>query len=78
METKMFELVLQTIATGLVDKIISESGLSEDIAMEKLYASKLYAMLEKEDTKVWHFSVSMLYELYKKERDTGNLIFPEC
>ena len=63
----MFESVLQTIAAGLVGKIMSEKGLSEDTAMESLYSSKLYSMLENEKTKVWHYSVSMLYDLFDEE-----------
>jgi len=77
METNQFNLVLQTISTGLVGKIISETGLDEDIAMEKLYSSELYAALEKEETKVWHYSVPKLYELWENETKTGQLVLPE-
>jgi len=77
MEKNMFELVLQTISTGLVGKIMSDSGLNEDIALEKLYSSELYSALEIEETKVWHYSVPMLYELYKQETTTGRLTLPE-
>ena len=77
MENSQFELVLQTISTGLVGKIISDSDLNEDDAMEKLYSSELYSALEREETKVWHYSVPMLYELYKQEITTGRLTLPE-
>jgi hypothetical protein len=77
MENNKFELVLQTISTGLVGKIMSGAELNEDTAMEKLYSSELYSVLEKEETKVWHYSVSMLYELYKQEITTGRLTLPE-
>jgi len=73
METNKFEIVLQVISTGLVERIINETGLAEDVAMEKLYSSKLYSMLEKEETKVWHYSVTKLYELFKEETETGEL-----
>ncbi len=43
METIQFDLVLQVISTGLVKKIITEQGLDEDTAMERLYTSALYA-----------------------------------
>ena len=77
METNQFEIVLQTISTGLVGKIIAETGLNEDTAMEKLYSSALYSMLENEETKVWHYSVPKLYELWEKEAETGRLVLPE-
>ena len=77
METNNFDIVLQVISTGLVEKIITETGLNEDEAMEKLYYSELYSMLENEETKVWHYSVTLLYELYKDELTTGKLTLPE-
>lgn len=77
METKQFELVLQTVSIGLVAKIISDTGLDEDAAMEQMYSSELYAVLEKEETKVWHYSVPKLYELWEKEMKTGQLVLPE-
>jgi hypothetical protein len=76
-ETNQFNLVLQTISTGLVAKIIAETGFDEDIAMEKLYTSELYSALEKEETKVWHYSVPKLYELWVNETKTGRLVLPE-
>jgi len=76
-DTKIFEVVLQTISTGLVDKIMSETGLDEDGAMESLYSSALYSVLEKEETKVWHYSVPMLYDLYHEEIITGKLEIPD-
>ena len=77
MEKNDFELVLQTISAGLVEKIMSDAEMNEDAAMEKLYSSALYAALEKEETKVWHYSVSLLYELFKQEIATGRLTLPE-
>jgi len=77
MENKQFEMVLQTISTGLVAKIITETGLDEDSAMEKLYSSALYSALENEETKVWHYSVPKLYELWDNEIKTGRLTLPE-
>jgi hypothetical protein len=77
MESNQFNLVLQTISTGLVEKIISETGFDEDTAMDKMYSSELYAALEKEETKVWHYSVPKLYELWENETKTGQLVLPE-
>jgi len=77
MENCKFEIVLQTISTGLVAKIIEETGLDEDKAMERLYLSALYSAMENEKTKVWHYSVHKLYELLDNETKTGQLMLPE-
>lgn len=77
METAKFEIVLQVISTGLIEKIIYEMDLDENTAMEKLYSSALYSVLENEETKVWHYSVSKLYELFKEETEAGQLTLPE-
>jgi len=77
MENSKFEVVLQTILIGLVAKIIEETGLDEDTAMEKLYSSEIYSAMENEKTKVWHYSVPKLYELWDKETKTGQLVLPE-
>ncbi len=77
MDSNQFEIVLQTISAALVGKIIGGSGLDEDSAMEKLYSSQLYAALEREETKVWHYSVPKLFELWGNESETGQLVLPE-
>jgi hypothetical protein len=77
MTKKQFELLLQTIAAGLVTKINDETGCGEDAAMEKLYSSELYSSLEDEKSKVWYYSIPMLYALWLNEVKTGRLILPE-
>jgi len=77
MEAKQFALVLQVIATGLVGKIIDVTNIDEDTAMDKLYSSALYSALEKDETKVWHYSVPKLYELWENETKTGQLVLPD-
>lgn len=42
-----------------------------------MYASKLYAALEQEDTKVWQYSTDMLYSLFEQEAQTGTITFPD-
>jgi len=76
MTKKKFGAVLPVIVAGLADKIVAEEGLRVNDAMDRLYASALYAALEDEKTKVWYYSVPMLYDLYKTEIATGKLEFP--
>jgi len=77
MEKDKFAAIMPILIGGLANKIIAETGIGEDEAFEKLYNTKLYAAIEKEETKVWTFSVPMLYDLYHTEITTGKLEFPE-
>ncbi|MCL2367297.1 MAG: hypothetical protein FWC75_09725 [Oscillospiraceae bacterium] len=77
MEENKFAVILPILIGGLANKIIEETGLSDDEVFEKLYTSELYAALENEKTKVWTYSVPMLFDLYQAESATGNLELPE-
>ena len=76
MEKNKFAAVLPVIVGGLVNKIINEAHLSESEAFDKLYNSALYSILEKEETKVWQYSVPKLFELWENEIKTGKLELP--
>jgi len=77
MEKNKFAAILPILIGGLINKIIEETGVSENDAFEKLYNSELYAALENEKTKVWTYSVPMLFDLYHEEITTGELKLPE-
>ena len=77
MEDNKFASILPIITGGLINKIVEEMNIGDDEAFNKLYSSKLYAVLENENTKVWTYSVPKLFELYKNEINTGNLELPE-
>jgi hypothetical protein len=76
-EKDKFAVVLAIIVGGLIYKIIEETHVSEDEAFEKLYLSELYSALEREQTKVWHYSVPKLFDLFQKEINTGRLVLPD-
>ena len=76
MERNKFAAVLPVIVGGLVNKIIDEVPMSEIEAFDKLYNSALYSILEKEETKVWQYSVPKLFELWENEIKTGKLKLP--
>ena len=40
-------------------------------------AEQLVEMLEKEETKMWHFSPMTVYSMWKHEKETGEIVFPE-
>lgn len=77
MEKKQFDAIFPYVCTPLVDKIAGELKLDEQQAMMELYESKLYAKLEKENTKVWQYSTEKLFELFMQEKTTGKIIYPE-
>lgn len=75
--SREFNGVFPVIVSGLAQKIAIEQSLDEETVLNKLYVSKLYALLEQEDTGVWQFSVPYLYEKYQEEAETGQVTFPD-
>ena len=77
MEIKMFEAVLVLLVPQIVSLIAEKNSCNELDATRALYESKLYSLLEKEETKLWHLSAPALFELYDEEVRTGSITFPE-
>ena len=77
MDKKQFETLLPIIVASLVDIIMKKNMLSDNEAINTLYSSELYTVLEKEEMKVWYYSVPKLYELLQKEKEFGKLELPE-
>ncbi len=69
--------MLEFIVPRLIKTIIEDEGVNEQEAFTLLYSSKLYEQLDREETKLWHLSVPTLYEMFKEERDTGTITYPE-
>lgn len=44
----------------------------EDVLIE-LYSSKVYADLEKEETKLWHEGATYIYESFQDEKQKNNM-----
>lgn len=44
----------------------------EDVLIE-LYSSKVYADLEKEETKLWHEGATYIYESFQDEKQNNNM-----
>lgn len=77
MGQEQFAAIMPTISADLVAMITDKQRISEKEAIKQLYASKLYAALEQEETKVWQYSTSMLFALYEQEKRTGEICFPD-
>lgn len=76
MNKDKFATFLAATTPDIISKIMDKYNLSEDEASSLFHKSKLYQMLEEENTKVWHYSSEMIVELLDREKK-GNLIFPE-
>lgn len=77
MNKNEYTALMPIIIDGLVAKVVKEEKISEDDAITKIYNSKLYALLEQEETKLWHYSTPMLYSLLQQEQKTGEIVFPD-
>ena len=77
MSQEQFDAIMPYICSDLLSMIVKKTGASENKALSMLYASKLYATLEQEDTKLWQYSTDMLYALFEQEQTTGNIEFPD-
>lgn len=77
MEQKKFEAMLVLIVPKIIGLIVENYGMDEVTATRKFYESKLYSLLEEEDTKLWHLSQLTLFHMYDEEVKTGNITFPE-
>ena len=65
MDQKKFEAMLVLLVPQVIGLIV------------KNYESKVYSVLEEENTKLWHFSPLTLFHMYDEERKTGTITFPE-
>ncbi|MDR0287902.1 MAG: hypothetical protein LBI03_09415, partial [Clostridiales bacterium] len=61
----------------ILELIIKEYSINEEKATEMLYSSELFKVLEDEKTKLWHLSSHALFEMFREERETGQITYPE-
>jgi len=77
MSQEQFAAMMPYLSADLVAMIAEKENIAHVEAIKKLYASQLYAALEKEETKVWQYSTQMLYALFEQEKQTGTIQFPD-
>ena len=77
MEKAKFAAILPFICADLASMISTEESMSEEEAISSLYASDLYAQLEREETKLWQYSTPLLYQLYRSSMETGKIQYPD-
>ena len=77
MADKKFEAILTLLVPQVINLICENYPLDEMTASKEFYESKVYSLLEQEDTKLWHFSPLTLFNMFDEERTTGDLQMPE-
>lgn len=77
MDEKFNSILSITIIPQTVALIADNERIDEMEAMNEFYRSQTYAALAREETKVWHFSPLTVYSMWKHEKETGEVLFPE-
>ncbi len=77
MDMSFNTLLAVCILPELISVIAQKEGIDEFTALNDFYHSRVYELLADEETKVWHYSALTLYMMYKSEKETGEILFPE-
>ena len=76
-DTQFSTLLRAAIVPQIADLIIKEYSVTDVESTKIFYNSRTYELLSREETKVWHFSPLTLYNIWKTERETGEIVLPE-
>ena len=77
MSEEKFSAVIGLIVPKVIQLITENYSYGEITATREFYRSGVYAMLEQEETKLWHFSPLALFNMFDEEKKTGRFSVPE-
>lgn len=77
MGAEKFGAVMGVLVEQIVHLITENYAYDEMTASNEFYNSTVYALLEQEETKLWHFSPLTLFNLFDEEKKTGSFELPE-
>lgn len=77
MGEEKFGAVMGILVPQVIRLITENYSYDEMTAANEFYGSDLYALLEQEDTKIWHFSPLTLFNMFDEEKKMGNFEIPE-
>lgn len=77
MDEKFNTILSIVLIPQIIDIIVNKDQIDEISAINDFYQSKTYEYLSKEETKMWHYSPMTIYLVWKHEKETGEIIFPE-
>jgi len=66
-----FNMIMIIKVQNLLTSIKNYYNISYQESIKELYNSKLYQLLEEEDTKMWYFSNHDLFNMFKEEKENG-------
>jgi len=76
MNKELNSLLETTLIPKIINLIVIKDGNDEITAINNFYTSTTYELLMNEDTDIWHFSPLTIYNMYKSEKEKGNIFFP--
>jgi hypothetical protein len=76
-ETLQFKATLELLIPLIIKEIVKQRDIPQEEAFVLLYSSKLYKLIEDEETKLWHLSPLTLFNLLAEELETGKISFPQ-
>ncbi len=77
MRAEKFGAVMGVLVPQIIRLITENYPYDEVTASNEFYNTKVYALLEQEDTKLWHFSPLTLFKMFEEEKRTGGFELPE-
>lgn len=77
MNDEKFTAVMGVLVEQVVHLITENYEYDELTASNVFYNSEVYALLEQEETKLWHFSPLTLFNMFDEEQKTGRFTLPE-
>ena len=63
------------IVPKVIQLVIENYHYDEITAAKEFYKSKVYSLLEEEETKLWHLSPLTLFNMFDEEKKTGKKLF---
>lgn len=77
MDEKFNSILSIALIPQIVNLISVKEHINEITAINEFYQSRVYDLLSIEETKIWHYSPLTIYNMWKSEKDTGQIEFPE-
>lgn len=77
MTEEKFGAVMGILVPQVVQLITEHYSYDETTAVNAFYGSQVYALLEQEDTKLWHLSPLTLFHMFDEETQTSTFELPE-
>lgn len=77
MDNKKFESVMILLVPQIIQLITDNFSYDELTAAKEFYSSKVYEILEKEETKLWHLSPPAIFNMFSDEKKKGTFDVPE-